>query len=111
MNNLWEKLTSDAKMGKQMDEKEQKQDSTPRESVTVACLTCAFFLSPSFAVVPDTPPPPPSPMPLASDGKRLMSDLSKVILVLQDKLLLHKRLCFGQKAHAETLPQFIDLIC
>lgn len=58
MNNLWEKLTSDAKMGKQMDEKEQKQDSTPRESVTVACLTCAFFLSPSFAVVPDTPPPP-----------------------------------------------------
>lgn len=90
-----------------MDEKEQKQDFTPRESATVACLTCAFFHSPSFVVVPD----PPSPLPLASDGKCLMSDLSKVILVFQNKLLLHKQLCFGQKARAETLPQFIDLIC
>lgn len=42
-------------MGKQMDKKEQKQDSTPGESVTTACLTYAFFLSPSFRCGPRPP--------------------------------------------------------
>lgn len=89
-------------MGKQMDEKEQKQDFTPRESVTVRFLSFPLF---------HCGPRPPSPLLLVSDWKRLMSNLSKVILVLEDKLLLHKRLCFGQKARSETLPRFIDLIC
>lgn len=48
---LREKLTSDAEMGKQMDKKEQKQDSTAGENVTTACLT--------LCEVPDLPSPPP----------------------------------------------------
>lgn len=97
-----ERLISGAEMGKDIDKKEQKQDSTARKSVTMVYLTCAFFHFPpaSYTGVPDLPSPPP----LASDRKCHMSDVSEVLLVLQDNLLLHKQHCFGQEARAGTLP-------